>query len=69
MAEFIQQHPRIYVVEMNRDGQLNQILSLNYPQLAGKLVSIAYTDGLPLTARFVQQAIVAKELGLTQEVK
>src|SRR3989337_2295086 len=51
IGAFIRQHKRCYVVEMNRDGQLHQLLTLEYPDLSTKLVSIAYTDGLPLTAR------------------
>ncbi len=61
VGDFIRQHERVYVVEMNRDGQLHQLLSLDYPAEVSKLHSIAYTDGLPLTARFVRQAIVAQE--------
>jgi len=61
VGEFLRQHTRNYVVEMNRDGQLHQIISLDYPDQATKLVSLAYTDGLPLTAQRVSQAILAKE--------
>ena len=61
VGEFLHQHTRNYVVEMNRDGQLHQIISLDYPDQATKLVSLAYTDGLPLTAHWVSQAILAKE--------
>jgi len=61
VGEFLRQHTRNYVVEMNRDGQLHQIISLDYPDQATKLVSLAYTDGLPLTAHWVSQAILAKE--------
>jgi 2-oxoglutarate/2-oxoacid ferredoxin oxidoreductase subunit alpha len=61
VGEFIRQHERNYIVEMNRDGQLHQLLSLEYVQEALKLISIAYTDGLPMTARFVSDAILAKE--------
>ncbi|MEW5873279.1 MAG: 2-oxoacid:acceptor oxidoreductase subunit alpha [Chloroflexota bacterium] len=59
--DFLRQHEHVYVVEMNRDGQLNQLLTIEYPELATKLRSIAFTDGLPLTARFVRQAILDKE--------
>ncbi len=61
IEEFIQSHERIYVTEMNRDGQLFQLLVVYFPQLAGKLNSIAYTDGLPLTAKFVHDALASKE--------
>ena len=49
------------MVEMNRDGQLHQLLSLEYMQEAMKLKSIAYTDGLPMTACFVRDTILAME--------
>jgi 2-oxoglutarate ferredoxin oxidoreductase subunit alpha len=61
VQEFIQAHERVYVVEMNRDGQLRQLLTIEYPEFATRLGSIAFTDGLPLTARFVREAVLAKE--------
>jgi 2-oxoglutarate ferredoxin oxidoreductase subunit alpha len=62
VEEFIRSHERIYVVEMNRDGQLHQLLTIANPKWAMNLISIAYIDGLPLTALFVQDAIEAKEV-------
>ena len=59
--EFVSKHERIYVVEMNRDGQMHMILSLAYPERATNLISIAYTDGLPMTASKVRELIMAKE--------
>lgn len=61
VREFIEAHERIYVIEMNRDGQLCSILRMELPDLAGRIQSIAYADGLPLTARFVHQQIMARE--------
>jgi 2-oxoglutarate ferredoxin oxidoreductase subunit alpha len=61
VQDFIQSHDRLYVVEMNRDGQLYQLLLLEYPQFAHKLIKIAYTDGLPMTARRVRESILAHE--------
>lgn len=48
---FVGRHARNYVVEMNRDGQIFQILSLEMPDMTDRLVSMAHTDGMPLTAR------------------
>jgi len=62
MASFVENHSCIYVVEMNRDGQLHQLLKMEYPQYATKLASIAYTDGLPLTARFIRESILSQEV-------
>ncbi len=61
VQRFIEDHGRVYVVEMNRDGQLAQLLTMTYPALAPRLRSIAYMDGLPLTAKFVRDAILRLE--------
>jgi len=59
--EFLRTHERVYVVELNRDGQLRQILLVNYPQYATRLVKVARTNGLPLSARWVKDEIWVKE--------
>ncbi len=59
--EFIGSHERVYIVEMNRDGHLREILMVEKPELATKMSSIAYNDGLPLTAKFVANAILKLE--------
>lgn len=57
VTEFIYNHERSYVVEMNRDGQLHQILSLEYAPVCAKLTSVAHLDGLSMTAKFVEDRI------------
>jgi 2-oxoglutarate ferredoxin oxidoreductase subunit alpha len=59
--DFIGSNERIYVVEMNRDGQLHQLLSLEYINTCAKLISIAHLDGLPMTAKWVVDEIKGKE--------
>jgi 2-oxoglutarate ferredoxin oxidoreductase subunit alpha len=59
--EFIKNHERVYIIEANRDGQMCQILSAILPEQAPKLRSAAHSDGLPLTARWVKEAILAQE--------
>lgn len=61
VADFVHDHRRIYVVELNRDGQLHQLLSLEYSRDGVKLISLAHLDGLPLTARWVEEAVRSKE--------
>ena len=61
VSDFIIRHERIYIVEANRDGQMCQILSAIMPDQASKLRSVAHSDGLPLTARWVKETILAKE--------
>ncbi|NLG70796.1 MAG: 2-oxoacid:acceptor oxidoreductase subunit alpha [Chloroflexi bacterium] len=61
VTDFIRSHDRVYVVEMNRDGQLHQLLTLEVPDRATQLISLAHTDGLPLTASRVRTSILEKE--------
>ncbi|MBX3004712.1 MAG: 2-oxoacid:acceptor oxidoreductase subunit alpha [Anaerolineales bacterium] len=58
---FIENHEHIYVIEMNRDGQMHKILRLEYPEQTMKLISLAKHDGMPLTAKWVQEAIELQE--------
>jgi 2-oxoglutarate/2-oxoacid ferredoxin oxidoreductase subunit alpha len=61
VVDFIGQHPRNYVVEINRDGQLKQLLTLEIPQLCTQLRQVSHVDGLPLSARWVKDQILAQE--------
>lgn len=62
VTEFIENHDRIYVVELNRDGQMKHLLTINYPEYATKLISLAHLDGLPLAASWVEESIKIKEV-------
>jgi 2-oxoglutarate ferredoxin oxidoreductase subunit alpha len=61
VREFVARHDRVYVVELNRDGQMHTILRTEMPEMAMKLRSLAYLDGMPLTARWLVDAFMAAE--------
>jgi 2-oxoglutarate/2-oxoacid ferredoxin oxidoreductase subunit alpha len=61
--DFIHAHEEIYVVEMNRDGQLHQLLTVAYPEAALNLKSVAFGDGMPASAKWVREGILAKANG------
>ena len=61
VRSFVKKYERIYIVEANRDGQMKQILSMAMPDQAGKFRSACHSDGLPLTARWVKDAILEQE--------
>jgi len=67
--EFVRTHDQIYVVEMNRDGQLNQLLTVAYPESATKFLSVAFGDGMPASAKWVREGILnkAEAVGLVKE--
>jgi 2-oxoglutarate/2-oxoacid ferredoxin oxidoreductase subunit alpha len=61
--DFIHAHDEIYVVEMNRDGQLHQLLTVAYPEAALNLKSVAFGDGMPASAKWVREGILVKANG------
>ena len=59
VGQFLLTHEQVFVVEVNRDGQLLQLLTLKFPEEAKKMVKTAHMDGLPLTARWIFAQIMA----------
>jgi len=62
VLKFIGKYDRIYIVEGNRDGQLRQVLSADMPGHATRFISIAHSDGLPLTAAWIVGKILEQEV-------
>ncbi len=62
VREFSARYDHVYVVELNFDAQMKQLLQLHMPEMATHFVSVNKCDGLPLTAHFVCEKIVEKEL-------
>ena len=61
VEEFIRENDKIFVVEMNHDGQLREILSVDMPAESTKLVSSTLNNGLSLTAKWIRDDILAKK--------
>jgi len=61
VKKFIDQHRVTYVVEVNRDGQLSQLLTMDFPEVAFKLRKVAQMDGLPLPAKWIVDEIKSYE--------
>jgi 2-oxoglutarate ferredoxin oxidoreductase subunit alpha len=55
---FIEAHPRCYVVEQNRDGQLRTLLAIETGIARDRMDSVLDYGGLPLTAERVVAGIV-----------
>jgi len=61
VKHFILAHECNYVLELNRDGQLHQILTLNYQELSEKMISLSISDGMPMVAAWIQNKVMEKE--------
>jgi len=64
LVEYFERHDRVYVVEQNRDGQMEMLVKAELPaELTGKIRSIRHYSGIPIDARFVTDELVAAEKG------
>lgn len=61
VENFIRENDEIFVVEMNHDGQLREILSIELPAESEKLISSTLNNGLSLTAKWIRDDILAKK--------
>ena len=60
--DFVATHPRVYVVDQNRDGQMFNLLKLDIPaEDVVRLRSVRHYNGLPIDARSVTDDIIAQE--------
>jgi 2-oxoglutarate ferredoxin oxidoreductase subunit alpha len=57
VAEFINAHDQVFVVEQNRDAQMRTLLINELDADPAKLLRVLHYDGTPITARFITQAI------------
>ena len=51
---FLKEQSEIFVVELNRDGQLKQLLSGEFPEYSYKMKSLLQYDGRPLAADYIK---------------
>jgi 2-oxoglutarate ferredoxin oxidoreductase subunit alpha len=59
VSAFMATYDEIYVVELNQDSQMLQLLCAHAPKHAGNLAPVNLCDGLPLTATFITDRILA----------
>ncbi|HEY5717573.1 MAG TPA: 2-oxoacid:acceptor oxidoreductase subunit alpha [Motiliproteus sp.] len=57
VAEFINSHEQVFVIEQNRDGQLRSLLINELECNPRQLKAVLHYDGLPITARFISSRI------------
>ncbi|MBT3190153.1 MAG: 2-oxoacid:acceptor oxidoreductase subunit alpha [Anaerolineae bacterium] len=61
VKEFVRKYDEIFVVEMNHNGQLREILSIEMPEESTKMTSSILNNGLSLTAEWIRDDILAKK--------
>ncbi len=68
VAEFINAHEAVFVVEQNRDAQLLKMLVNECAIDPARFISVPHYDGTPITARFITKTI-GERLNLTHAQK
>ncbi|MGE0762238.1 MAG: 2-oxoacid:acceptor oxidoreductase subunit alpha [Bdellovibrionales bacterium] len=58
VEKFLESCEKVFVIEQNRDGQMRQLLSAEFPQLAARLHGVVNYDGWPLAAAEVQSQVI-----------
>lgn len=61
VKDFAFKHDTVYVIENDFDGQLHQIMKLEYSEDMTHIHSLTLGDGLPMTAQWIVDSINAKE--------
>ena len=57
VEDFIEQHETVFVVEQNRDAQMRSLLVNDCDIDPKHLIKVLSYDGMPITARFIEQKI------------
>ena len=57
VAEFIDSHDQVFIVEQNRDAQLRALLVTECDLDPAKLIPVLHYDGTPITARFIAREV------------
>ncbi|MGA8015470.1 MAG: 2-oxoacid:acceptor oxidoreductase subunit alpha [Candidatus Dormiibacterota bacterium] len=62
VGEFISRHDRVYLVEQNRDGQLESLLRAELPgELCDRVRGIRHFNGVPIDAEVITEPVQAGE--------
>jgi len=61
IRNFVAAHRRCYVVELNTNAQMCQLVRLHVPEHAARVLPANWCDGLPLTADKILELVSEKE--------
>ena len=65
VVEFVNAHDQVFVIEQNRDAQLQKLMVNECSIDPARFISILHYDGTPITARFITSAI-AERMGVAK---
>jgi 2-oxoglutarate ferredoxin oxidoreductase subunit alpha len=68
VVDFINAHDQVFVIEQNRDAQLQKLIVNECALDPARFISILHYDGTPITARFITTAI-AERMAVSKSAK
>jgi 2-oxoglutarate ferredoxin oxidoreductase subunit alpha len=60
VSAFVDAHEQVFIIEQNRDAQLQSLLVNECAIDPARFISILHYDGTPITARFITEAIAER---------
>ena len=60
IADFVDEHEIVFVVEQNRDGQMRSLMMIDLEIDPRRLESMRHYGGLSITARFIVAAVLER---------
>jgi 2-oxoglutarate ferredoxin oxidoreductase subunit alpha len=60
IVDFINAHDQVFVIEQNRDAQMQKLIVNECAIDPAKFISILHYDGTPITARFIEGEIASR---------
>jgi 2-oxoglutarate/2-oxoacid ferredoxin oxidoreductase subunit alpha len=60
VANFIEAHERVFVIDQNRDAQMRSLLMIELDANPAKLISVLNYDGMPITADNIMKQVSSK---------
>ncbi len=58
VQDFLTHHKKVFVIDVNRDGQMHRLILQKFPQFWNSLTSITHFNGLPVDAQDLSQNIL-----------
>jgi 2-oxoglutarate ferredoxin oxidoreductase subunit alpha len=60
IADFVEEHEIVFVVEQNRDGQMRSLMTIDLEINPRRLESVRHYGGLSITAGFIVEAVLER---------
>ncbi len=61
VCSFLKEYDRTYVIELNRDGQMKQLLTMQFSECGSRMRQVSHIDGMAITATWIKETLLERE--------